>query len=330
VASAFASSDSEPRPGHSVALSLFGKSEVLRTRCAGPLTDDVRSLLPERSIDEAAVRRGGAKLDFSADGEFAGHGLAGTLHSNLVLTVKKGTRLQVQQEEDEKPPRGHRVRDRYLRVSYKVEAVSGQVTTSVRGLTDPDLCGPLDSCGLLGTITTLPKSSKGDGEIYAYARATHSRHELRQAVGLAPGPVPRGVRRTAFFEWEDDGSVTSDLSRDGAPACSDATPLTGGGALDLRFARDHATAHYYSGGVEGGADLLRTRCPGPSTGDAGVGLALGRVPLRKLGARRTTLRLTRGTTFSSNGYRSASTASLSVTIRRVGISENVQFDPTGP
>jgi hypothetical protein len=318
-----ASSDSADRPGTSVELSLLGDSEVLRTRCAGPLTDDVRSLLPSRSIDERAVRRGGAKLDFSADGEFAAHGLAGTLHSNVVLSVKKGTDLLAEQSHDATPPGEHTVRDRYLQVTYRVESVSGQVVTNVHGLSDPDLCGPLDSCGLLGTITTLPSATKGDGVVYAYASAKHSRHELRQAVGLASGRPPRGIRRTAAFEWDDKGTVTSDLARNGAPACKDTVGPAGDAVLDLRFARDHVTGRYYGGF----SDPLRTRCPGPGSGDAGSGLARGTFPLRQLGQRHTTLRITRGTSFSSNGYRGATKASLAVAIRRVRIREWVETDP---
>ena len=325
------SSNAPPQAGTAITLSLLGDSEVLRSRCAGPLTSDVSSLLPTRTIDESAVRRGGAKLDFSADGAFAAHGFAGTLHSDVVLTVKKGKDALAEQADQTLPPDTRTERNRYIEVSYRIDSVSGQVVTSVSGLADPDLCGPLDSCGLLGTITTVPAASKGEGTVTAYASAKHhSRADLRRAVGLLPGPVPRGVRRTAFFEWEDAGSVTSDLSRDGAPACSDSTPLVGGGLLDVRFARNHAIAHYAGGGAVDGGDALRTRCPGPSGGDAGSGLALGTVPLRQLGARHATLRLSRGVSVSANGYRSVTKSTLAVAIRRVRVSERVRSDPAFP
>jgi hypothetical protein len=328
VGSSYAASESATNEGSSIDLSLFGTSEVLRTRCAGPLTSDVSSLLPVRSIDEAAVRRGGAKLDYSADGQFAAHGLAGTLHSNVVLTLRKGSDL-LAQEGGGRTTNG-KTRIRFLEVSYRVESVSGEVTASVHGLADPDLCGPLDSCGLLGTVTARPAASNGDGFAIAYAPAKkHSGRDLRRALGLVSGPVPRGVRRAAFFEWEDAGSVTSDLSRNGAPACNDSAPLMGGGLLDLRFSGGHATARYYSGQYNGGGSLL-TRCPGPGVADAATGLARGTVALRRLGARRATLRLPRGAAFSSNGYRSSTTSSLAVSIRRVAVRERVESEPTGP
>lgn len=326
VGSSIASSSPAARPGRSIALNPFGTDEVLRTRCAGPLTRDVASLLPTRTISERAVRRGGARLDFSADGEFAAHGLAGTLHSNLALRVGRGSNVLQSQQEAE-PPNGTRVRRvRFLEVFYRVESVSGRVVTSVHGLTDPDLCGPLDSCGLLGTITTAPSSSNGDGYVFAYGSAKNTKRDLRRAVGLASGPVPRGVQRVGFFSWEDAGSVTSDLTRAGAPACADSTPLAGGGLLDLGFSGTHATARLYGGDVILGADPLRTRCPGPSSSDARGGLASGTVPLQALGARRATFRLTRGTSLDANGYRGATRADLTVAIRRTRVHDRVEVD----
>ncbi|MEA2410804.1 MAG: hypothetical protein QOC77_1365 [Thermoleophilaceae bacterium] len=327
VGSSIASSNPAPRRGTSIAFSLFETDEVLRTRCAGPLTRDVASLMPTRTISERAVRRGGAKLDFSADGEFASHGLAGTLHSNVVLHVGKGSNLLQSQQQAAPPPGTRSQRTRYLEVSYRIASVSGRVVTSVRGLADPDLCGPLDSCGLLGTLTTAPSSSTGDGSVIAFGSAKHTKRDLRRALGLAPGPVPRGVQRVGFFEWEDAGSVASDLTRAGAPACADSTPLAGGGLLDLGFSGAHATARYDGGDVTLGGDPLRTRCPGPSASDATGGLAVGTVPLAALGARRATLRLTRGTSFHANGYRGATRPDLTVVIRRTRLRDHVEVEP---
>ncbi|MEA2428781.1 MAG: hypothetical protein QOF37_2409, partial [Thermoleophilaceae bacterium] len=327
VGSSIASSNPASRRGTSMTFSLFGTDEVLRTRCAGPLTRDVASLMPTRTISERAVRRGGAKLDFSADGEFAAHGLAGTLHSNVVLRVGKGSNVLQSQQQAAPPPGTRSQRTRYLEVSYRIASVSGRVVTSVRGLADPDLCGPLDSCGLLGTLTTAPSSSTGDGSVIAFGSAKHTKRDLRRALGLAPGPVPRGVQRVGFFEWEDAGSVASDFTRAGAPACADSTPLAGGGLLDLGFSGAHATARYDGGDVTLGGDPLRTRCPGPSASDATGGLAVGTVPLAALGARRATLRLTRGTSFHANGYRGATRPDLTVVIRRTRLRDHVEVEP---
>jgi hypothetical protein len=314
-----------PRLGSSLKLRLLGDGEVLRTRCAGPLTSDVGSLMPARVISERALRRGNARLDFSADGEFAAHGLAGTLHSDVVLRLGKAT--DALGGSQQQPPKGTRTRRvRFVQVSYRVERVSGQVVTSVQGLADPDLCGPLDSCGLLGSITTTPSASSGDGYLVAYGSAKHSKHEMLRSLGLVPGAPPRGVQRFGGFSWaQDSGSVTSDLSREGAPACTDAAPLAAGGAVDLAFSGTHATAVYSGGGLDAGGDPLRTRCPGPSGDDVGAdnGLAEGGLALRSFAARHVTLRLTRGGGFEANGYAGSTRADLTVVVRRTRIRQQV-------
>jgi hypothetical protein len=319
IASSAASVDSPERAGSSVDVALFGSSEVLRTRCAGPLASDVAALLPTHTIEERAMRKGGIKLDFSAEREFAGHGFEGTLHSDVVLRVGKAQNLIT---EDEPPPEGVKTRRyRMLEVLFRVESVSGSVTTSLHGLADPDLCGPLDACGLAGTITTTLTASSGDGYAFAFAPARRSKRELRRALGLAPGPIPGGVQTAAFFEWDDDGTVASDLSRSGAAACSDSAPITNGGLLDVAIDSKTARARYY------GFDALRTRCPGPSAVDAGV-LARGSLPLRALTARRATLRLTHGgRSFDANGYSGSTRADITVSVRRVRIRERVDEDP---
>lgn len=322
-----------PRPGSSVAVSLTGSpgtdlagAELLRTRCAGPMTADVASLLPVRSIGKGAMRRGGAKLDFSADGSFAAHGLAGTLHSTLVLRVGRarsegggggggGGRTQT-------------IRTRFLEIDYRIEHASGQVATAVAGLSDPDLCGPLDACGLMGTVTLAPQASGGQGYVIAYGSARHSVRELRRALGLVPGPRPRGVRRAGFLSWDHDGgSVTSDLSRAGEPACADSAPVAGGGSVELGFAGSRIGAGYAAGFL-GGADPLQTRCPGPNAGDVSGGnqLATGHLPLQALRGGRLTIRLTNARGYSSDGYSGTSRSDLTIVARRTGIRTRVQTD----
>jgi hypothetical protein len=321
VASSAASVDSPKRPGSSVEVALFGASEVLRTRCAGPLTSDLASLLPTRAIAERAMRRGGVKLDFSADREFTAHGFEGTLHSDVVLKVGKAQSLFT---ENGPPPDGVKTRRfRMLEVFFRIESVSGSLVTSVHGLADPDLCGPLDACGLAATITATPTASSGDGYAFAYGPASHSKRELRQALGLRPGPIPNGVQRAAYFEWDDTGAVTSELTRSGAPACSDSAPITDGGLLDVELDGKIARPRYYGSGA------LRTRCPGPSASDAGV-LARGRLPLRALTARRATLRLRQGSRpFSANGYGGSTSADITVNVRRTRIQDTVSVDLVG-
>lgn len=321
VGSSLATVDSPDRPGSGLALTLFGSGEVMRTRCAGPVGRDVAGLLPTRTIDERTMRRGGATLDFSADGEFSAHGLSGTVHSDLVLKVGKAISL-LGGSRDELPGPTKAIRTRFLEVDFDVEQVSGQVVTSVQGLDDPDLCGPLDACGLAGTVTAAPSVSSGDGFLLAFGSAKHSRRDLERALGLVPGRPPRGVHRAGSFGWAENGTVTSDLTRAGAPACHDSAPLVDDGVVDLGFGRGSAPVR----AAYSGLGALRTRCPGPDASDAGV-LARGSIPLRELTSRRATLHLSRGGgAFSANGYRGSSRAALDVTVRRTHIRHFVEVD----
>jgi hypothetical protein len=156
--------------------------------------------------------------------------------------------------------------------------------------------------------------------MFAYGSAKHSWRDLERALGLAPGPVPRGVQRFGDFDWTDEGTVTSDLSRGGAPACHDSAPLVDDEIVDLGFSHGSVALAY------SGLGALRTRCPGPEASDAGD-LARGTIPLRELAARRATLHLTRGGGgFSANGYRGSTRAALDVTVRRTGIHHHVEVD----
>src|SRR4051795_7681566 len=107
----------------------FAPPDVLRTSCAGPTTSDVAALLPARRISERQLTRGHRTLDFSAEAPFASHGLAGTLHSTVVVKVGAGTREPLNNSSDSSgtPPGTHRVRERMLTAEYRVERVSGSV-----------------------------------------------------------------------------------------------------------------------------------------------------------------------------------------------------------
>lgn len=320
------------RPGSSVEIGLIARAgadfagpDNFRTRCAGPVSDDVRSLLPRRVVSERALRRGGGVLHFSADRAFSAGGFTGTLHSNVVMHLGRTQDLLEAQRSDE-PFRTHPVRRRAIDVRYRVERVSGQVVTGVRGLADPDLCGPLDACGLMGTVTTTTRASSGVAGVSALAGLRHSRGELRRAVGLAPGGAPSGVRAFGSAYWEHDaGTIVSALTRDGAGGCSDAQPVDGAGGLTLAFSRNVVHASYGSSDSFP-SDLLRTRCPGPPGAEAaGTGaLATGTVPLSAFRRRRVTLRLTTGRSYRADGYRGSTSPDVTIVLRRTGIRQHVE------
>ncbi|MEA2436165.1 MAG: hypothetical protein QOF65_721 [Thermoleophilaceae bacterium] len=327
AAEQFIETDSPARPGTSIELRLLDlpsrqttSSQVLRTRCAGPMTGDVAALLPTHRIGERALIRGHRTLDYSADRSFAAHGLAGTVHSTVVIRVVGGEKIPINGGGG-RIPATRKQRIRAIDVVYRVERVSGQIATAVRGRGDPDLCGPLDACGISGSVTVTPTTSSGTASLSASAPARHSRRQLRQALGLAPGGTPRGVTRYGDVFWQRDlGDITSELTRLGAPACSDSDPISGGGSVDLEFFGGHVRASYGAGSFSG-VNVFRTRCPGPDSGDLRAPLASGTFPLSIFRGRRVTLHLTQGHGFSSAGYTGRSDPDLTVVLRRTRIHE---------
>jgi uncharacterized protein (DUF2141 family) len=338
VSQSFSGYTTEARRGYSIELramglpgSSFGVSDNLRTRCAGPMTSDVSALLPGHLIGQHALLEGHRTLDFSADRSFAAHGLAGTVHSTVAMRVLGGERVLNDGSGGFRGLPTHVVRRRAIDVTYQVERVSGRVVTGVRGLADPDLCGPLDACGLMGSVTVSTSAASGEAHVNATASIRHSRRDLRRAVGLSPGPRPRGVSAFGFGLSQDaQGTVTSDLSRDGAPACSDSEPLMGPSTLLFDFSGQRVSAHYGAGSDASGSlgDPLRTRCPGPGLADVAPtgALASADVPLRTFAQRRVTLRLTRGRAYASDGYSGSTRPDVTVVLRRTHVREYVQTE----
>jgi hypothetical protein len=307
-------------------------TDTFRTRCAGPAASDLSALLPSHLLTTAQLRRGHPTLDFTADRDFASHGLSGTVHSTVVLHVGRTQRVAADGQSGEEP-RGRTRKRRRLDVRYRVERVYGQVGTDVEGLADPDLCGPLDACGLLGTVTLAPRATSGEAFLEAEGSVRRSSRDLRRALGLLPGPRRAGVRTYGYATWEEDfGSTTSALTRAGAADCRDSAPVTGGGSVDLRVSAAGVRADYGVGAEAGGVDPLRTRCPGPGIADVAHSrpLASGTVPLSAFRHRRVTLRLTRGTGFSSDGYSGHSSADMTVVLRRVGVDEHIDVEELPP
>jgi hypothetical protein len=319
----------EPQQGSSLELRVMGlegttfaPAEILRTRCAGPMTGDVSALLPARSVTVRTLLRGHRTLDYSADRSFSAHGLAGTVHSTVKVRIVRGERFS--DEEGRPPPGARRIPRRAIDVTYRVESVSGQVGTDVAGLADPDLCGPLDACGLMGSVTVAPKASSGEAHLLASASIRHSRHDLRRALGLAGGGQrPRDVIRYGFVSWPEQGSIHSELARDGVPDCTDDLPLTVDGDLGLDFSGNRMHATY--GNSLFGDDPLKTRCPGPSGADVtgGASFATAVVPLSALRHARVTLHLGRSYDYTSDGYSGRAHPDVTVVLRRTRVREYI-------
>jgi hypothetical protein len=306
-----------------LAGTTFAPAEILRTRCAGPMTRDVSGLLPAHSVTVRTLLRGHRTLDYSADRSFSAHGLTGTVHSTVKVHILRGQRF-TEDEEGRPAPGARRIPMRAIDVTYRVEEVSGQIATDVTGLADPDLCGPLDACGLMGSVTVAPKASAGEAHLFASASIRHSRHDLRRALGLAGGGHrPRDVLRYGIVVWPEQGSIHSELARDGLPDCTDDLPLTVDGDLGLEFSGNRVRASY--GNSLFGDDPVKTRCPGPSGADVtgGASFATAAIPLSAFRHSRVTLHLGRSYDYTSDGYSGSAHPDVTVVLRRTRVREYI-------
>jgi hypothetical protein len=308
---------------------VFGplSASPLGTNCGGPLPADVLHRLRTRTVGLRELVRGPTTIDLSGSAPFAAAGLAGTVESTVVVRVRKARVRRVERRPrraisrpSDRPP------FRSISVEYRLERLTGSVPVKLDA--EPRGCAVLDACGLSGTLTVSPGPARGEAYVNAYGRL--SKAALRRAVGLVPGPRPSKASVGGYLFWNRGrGTVTAALERNGGPACRDTSRLTAG-AIDLRVRRRRVTARFAGADPFAGADLLRTRCPGPLLADLerGTRLATGGIPRRALGRRRITLHLNQGSTASTLGYRLRSRPDLTVVLEREKVEEQ-QLSPGG-
>jgi hypothetical protein len=306
----------------------YGRDPFL-TRCAGPLTRDVRPALPPAVVSAAALRRGRTTVDASGQASFARHGLTGTVRSTERLRLAKPLAIdkddlgEVQtlanELNDVLPAR----RIRRVTARYRVASVSGTLTANVSGRRDGALCRPLDACGFAGTLTATPAVTSGSASVSASAGARRPRRDVFGAIGLVRGGSRRGVDTAGSITWpHTPGGTRAELTRPGDFGCADTATLPAG-TLSLHFGPRDVRADYFE---ETGSLLFATRCPGPRADDIGAGgrVASGTVPLRAFRRRLITFRLNRGTSFSGRGWRGRTESDIAVTLRRTGVTERVR------
>lgn len=297
--------------------------DPLSTRCGGPVLADVARLLPSLVGTPAALRRGRRTVDLTAERPFRAPGFSGTVRSSLVLRLGASRRVP---SSPGAPVRTQRMRR--LSVDYRVERVSGGVTVAFAGVPDPRGCGPLDACGVSGTVRLDLAATTGQGLLAAEAPATVPWRRLRAVLGLAPGARPPGVSATGTVVWRRGTRTTEELTRAGGGFCR--SSLSAGGAgLDLRVAGGYVVARLARGEVP--RDLLRTRCPGPSAQDAPEArLAAGSVPVRAFARPRVVLRLRSGRRFRAGHYDGRSAPDVVVVLRRGAVREDTYEVPLLP
>jgi hypothetical protein len=306
---------------------VFGPlSAPLGTSCGGPLPADALQGIPTRTVSLRALRTGPTTIDLSGSFPFAAGGLAGTAESTVVVRLRKARvrRVHPRRRSIRRPP-SNRPPLRNLAVEYRLARIIGSVPVEVAAT--PGTCTALDACGLAGRLTVTPGPARGEGYVFAYGRLPAI--ALRRALGLAPGPPPREASVSGYLTWtRGRGTVTAALERNGGPACQDTSPLTDG-AIELRVRGRRVTARFAGGGAFAGAEVLRTRCPGPLLADFGRGprLAVGRIPRRALGRRRVTIHLDQGAMVLTPGYRLRSRPDLTVVLEREKVEEEELPEP---
>jgi hypothetical protein len=288
----------------------LGRADLFTTACTGPRPEDLAAALPVQRVPLAILRRDGATVDLRGERSFSAGGLAGVVRSTMVLRVDRSFPAR--------DASGGRRGDRrpVLLATFAIERVTGAIRTGVRADGDPARCGPLDACGLAGTLTERLPVRAGSLRLVSAGGSRGARRRFRAALGLLRpgerrphGPVEAigvGVWRTA------GGTVSADLARPGGvPGCRDRAAAPAAQLfLDVRGRHLEASVLRLSD--------LRTRCPGPYGTVFGTA-ASGRVPLRALHRRRIVLRLRQTSRRSSGGFRTVTTPALKVVLRRTSV-----------
>jgi hypothetical protein len=316
--SAAACSDHAQAEGGFFALSVHGgrvgvgldhaQEPIFGTRCAGPLSADLAVALPHRTVGLARLRHGRLTINLSGSAPFAAGGFSGTVDSTVTLALG---RPRIQPRHVTSPPGS--TPTRITTVRYRITHLGGEAITTVRASGAAAVCGPLDACGLQGTIKVTPRG-RSDGSVFLTASAPErrSKRDLLTALGLQSGGDTAGIFVDGAGETTG-GAVAADLTQGGA-ACSNQVSLQQTEIL----LRKHADRLIVSVSPERSqaADPLRTRCPGPALGRHP--LTSASLPLNILRRSRFTVRL-HGDSFHDGPYNVTSRSTLIIGLQRRGV-----------
>lgn len=291
-------------------------------RCAGPVSGDLGAIaLPARRAGAHGYSLGG-RVTVGA-GPFTVT-LVSTLRA-VVIVSRSGQCVSNQfftscstGGSAPIPGRARTVLQEHATYTYRITGLSGTLTQTFTGRPDP-LCRPLGACGTAGSVA---ETISGTGLVH-FTGARTVAHRVGAARALAD------LRAGRLGIGDDFGSVpvrmsTSEhVSGPGTATCADTqTGLFAGGASRARGRTGDQLTIVPSGDIfgNGGPDVLRTHCPGPSTSEVlggAPGLVQGTIPTRRLGARRLTVTLTGTGAFTRDGYAGARQGSVTLDLVRV-------------
>ncbi len=241
---------------------------VFGSRCAGPLNGDLTTRLPSMSVSVSRAEAGRTVIDLRHRVTFHAHGFSGTVRSTMTLSLGVPTDVTKQVHSAAATRRL-----RTISVTYRVQSLRGAAVSALRTSSDPGSCGPLDACGLTGTLALTPGRARGGSlNLVAFVPATRPKRDLLAAVGLSSTGNPSGIQVLGSGSVRFGGALTESVSQ--GLGCQDSTRVRGAelnldpgpAGLPSRWRRRPRTA----------IDPLRTRCPGPDLGQnalAGATLA---------------------------------------------------------
>ncbi|MFL5862278.1 MAG: hypothetical protein ACJ780_16145, partial [Solirubrobacteraceae bacterium] len=275
---------------------------LLATRCAGPRDAAVLPLLPNPRRSLAAVRRGRVSVRIAATRSFSADGFAGTVTSNVVIRLAEPGRMTKVRSTSTSRPR------QALKLSYHA-TLAGSVVEQITG-GPATACGPLDACGVTGTVTIHPSTVGGNAQITAASAAGRPPPSLDAAAGLGDTGSQPGVSIFGQAAWPRGGTAATQIGR-GSSQCRDMSSL-GPEFVSLIRRRHQLIA------VMTQATPPAPACAGPvlTNGSAG-GLAAGRIPIGDLARRRIRILLRTGTSFDDYGYHVRVVPHLTLTLTRV-------------
>jgi hypothetical protein len=275
-------------------------------RCAGPTSADLGALeLPARKL-------GGHGYDLSGQTTFGAGPFTVTATSTVrALFNPRGNSIGISSVSGSIPtgigprprlPATHRAFQENAQLVYRVQGFSGALMTSFAGLPAP-LCDPLGACGSSGELS---QSFSATGLVHFFG----SRLVRRRVGSSAALRDLRGGHLALFDTFGQtpiDGVMSETLTRGDGTICSDRVQGSVSGESvparrgRLRFVLGNTG---YAGILPGGADPLRTRCPGPLGSDVSATgpLASAQIPAGILGAHDLTITFDGGGTFSGGAY----------------------------
>jgi hypothetical protein len=307
--------------GQRITLNLLTGSPLFPTRCAGPLDVDLGTAVPATTLSLGRVVRGHLRIDLRGARRFSAHGFSGVIRSTVVLALGRPRTMHPRQGS---PVVKSGQRMRFVTVTYRVQRLRGSAVSEVGASRDAAQCGPLDACGLSGTIGFVPGAARG-GSVYLTAQAP-ARRPLRDslaAVGLGAGGNRGGIAVNGGGDAPVRGGVVADLAQGGV--CRDVTRVSHTQlGLDVRRGRLRVSL---SPAESQAADPLRTRCPGPDLGQH----VLTSATLPRSALRRRTLTVSlHGNSFTDGPYTVRTRSTVMLTLRRVRVRTQVFRLPSAP